>query len=406
MAKKAKRSEENPPSQEPAPQASKKPTILGTDLALSLPTDQGTSLHLSYWDLWFALVAVMMHNGDLDRLANQIKEERGFFYDRKSIERKRWHLRDLNRRLEEASVTPTDIVRAAGDLAKTEKRRAIKKVSESIHREREFSEPMRNTPREHRFPHALRGYWDRFPVSPEPYAKTIGAHFRSKTFYSKNASFGIARTLDEYVEEAKKLLEAGNAAQAQALLRAWMTVIVELMEKVSDSFGSIWMSFDEGFAVYLKISPEQTGIDDAVFFPDLLDFLIWEDYGLTNDGIEGYFRGLDEGQADLCVRHLRCEVAALLDDDLDYQSEEALTFLGQVIGEQERFDEFEAVAKQMGSRAWRRIIRLADIAMKRRKKPQAMKVFEAALTKGDHLDFLTKKFEKLKQGHWSPDPRK
>ena len=47
-----------------------------------------------------------------------------------------------------------------------------------------------------------------------------------------------------------------------------------------------------------------------------------------------------------------------------------------------------------------------DIAMKRRKKPLAMKVFEAALTKGDHLDFLTKKFEKLKQGHWSPDPRK
>ncbi|MGD0040117.1 MAG: hypothetical protein ABSE84_06860, partial [Isosphaeraceae bacterium] len=135
---------------------------------MSLPTDQGTSLHLSYWDLWFALVAVMMHNGDLDRLANRIKEEKGFFYDRRSIERKRWHLRDLNRRLEEASVTPTDIVRAAGDLAKTEKRRAIKKVSESIHREREFSEPMRNTPRKRRFDHALRGYWDMFPVSPEP----------------------------------------------------------------------------------------------------------------------------------------------------------------------------------------------------------------------------------------------
>ena len=406
MAKKAKWSEENPPSQEPAPQAPKKPTILGTDLALSLPTDQGTSLHLSYWDLCFALVAVMMHNGDLDRLANRIKEEEGFFYDPRSIERKRCHIRDLKRRLDEASVTPTDIVRAAGDLAKTEKRRAIKKVSVSIHQEREFSEPMRNTPRKRRFDHALRGYWDMFPVSPKSPAKTIGAHFRSKTFYSKNASFGIARTLDEYVEEAKKLLEAGKAAQAQALLRAWMTVIVELMEKVGDSFGSIWMSFDEGFAVYLKISPEQTGIDEGVFFPDLLDFLIWEDYGLTNDGIEGYFRRLSEGQADLCVEHLRHEVAALLDDDLEYQSEEALTFLGQVVAEQERFDEFEAVARQMGSRAWKRIIRLADVAMKRQKKPLAMKVFEAALTEGDHLEFLKEKYEKLKRGHWSPDPRK
>ncbi len=38
----------------------------------------------------------------------------------------------------------------------------------------------------------------------------------------------------------------------------------------------------------------------------------------------------------------------MLDDDLEYQSEEALTFLGQVIAEQERFDEFEDLAKQMG----------------------------------------------------------
>ena len=80
--------------------------------------------------------------------------------------------------------------------------------------------------------------------------------------------------------------------------------------------------------------------------------------------------------------------------------------MGQVVAEQERFDEFEDLARQMGSRAWRRIIRLADSAMKRRKKPLAIKVFEAAMTKGDHLDFLTKKYEKLKQGHWSPDPRK
>jgi hypothetical protein len=134
--------------------------------------------------------------------------------------------------------------------------------------------------------------------------------------------------------------------------------------------------------------------------------LIWEDYGLTDDGIEGYFRGLNERQADLCVEHLRHEITALLEDDLDYQSEEALTFLGRVVSEQERFDEFEAVAREMGSRAWKRIIRLVDRAMKRGKKALAIKVMEAALTKGDHLDFLTKKYEKLKQGHWSPDPRK
>ena len=75
MAKKAKKSDENLSSQDPSPKAPKKPTILGTDHALTLPTAQGTSLDLSYWDLWFSIVAVLMHNGDLDRLAKRIKDE-------------------------------------------------------------------------------------------------------------------------------------------------------------------------------------------------------------------------------------------------------------------------------------------------------------------------------------------
>ena len=74
---------------------------------MTLPTARGTSLDLSYWDLWFALVAVLMHDGDLDRLAKRIKDEKSMIrYDRNSIERKRCHIRDLKRRLEEASVIP------------------------------------------------------------------------------------------------------------------------------------------------------------------------------------------------------------------------------------------------------------------------------------------------------------
>jgi hypothetical protein len=277
---------------------------------------------------------------------------------------------------------------------------------ESCDREREWSEPMRNTPRTRRYPLALRGYWDRFPVSPHPYYEQIGSHYQSRGFYSEGMSFRIARTLDRYAEKAGRLLDADKAAQAQALLRGWMTVIIELMERADDSCGSIATSFKDGFIAYLKIPLEQTGIDERVFFTDLLDFLIWEDYGLTDSGIEGYFRGLNNRQADLCIEHLRHEVAALRYDDLEYESGEALTLLGQVIAEQDRFDEFEEVARQMGSRAWRRIVRLVDRAMKKRKKPLAMKVLEAAMTKGDHLEFLTKKYEKLKRGHWSPDPKK
>ncbi len=158
MAKKVKKADEKPPSQGPSPTAPKKPNILGSDHALTLPTAQGTSLDVSYGDLWFSIVAVLMDDGDLDRLAKRIKgEKRMIRYDRNSIERKRCHIRDLKRRLVEASVMPGDIVLGAVDLAQTENQRALRKVMEPIHREQEFSKPMRNTPRKRRFDHALRG---------------------------------------------------------------------------------------------------------------------------------------------------------------------------------------------------------------------------------------------------------
>ena len=46
-----------------------------------------------------------------------------------------------------------------------------------------------------------------------------------------------------------------------------------------------------------------------------------------------------------------------------------MTLLGQVVAEHERFDLFEDLAREMGSREWRRIIRLADRAVKKRNVP-------------------------------------
>jgi hypothetical protein len=46
-----------------------------------------------------------------------------------------------------------------------------------------------------------------------------------------------------------------------------------------------------------------------------------------------------------------------------------------------------------------------DRAVKKRKRPLAVRVFEAAMHPGAHLDFLTRKYEQLIQGRWNPDPR-
>jgi hypothetical protein len=96
----------------------------------------------------------------------------------------------------------------------------------------------------------------------------------------------------------------------------------------------------------------------------------------------------------------------LQDDDLDYQAEEALTLLGQIVAEQHRFDRFEELARHMGTRHWKRILILADRAVKQRKRQLAVAVFEAALSPGMHEGFLRQKYEQLKKGKWSPDPRR
>jgi hypothetical protein len=190
------------------------------------------------------------------------------------------------------------------------------------------------------------------------------------------------------------------------MLRAFLTVVIELMEVADDSFGCLGDSFRDGFAKYLAMPRDETGIDATVFFHDLLTLLIWEDYGLTYEQTDGYFVGLTPEDGDLCMDYVQQQLQELQEDDLDYQYEEALTLLGQVVAEQRRFDRFEELARQMGTRHWKRIIVLADRAVKQRKRKLAIAVFEAALSPGMHEGFLRKKYEQLKKGKWSPDPRR
>src|SRR4051794_31809331 len=100
-------------------ESARKPIPLGTDPAMILPSAKGKPLALTYWDLWFALVAVRDCGGDFDRLSERLGERGGTFaIDRGAVERKRSHLRDLEGRLAGAGRTAGDMVDAAGDPAR------------------------------------------------------------------------------------------------------------------------------------------------------------------------------------------------------------------------------------------------------------------------------------------------
>jgi hypothetical protein len=349
------------------------------------------------------MVANADFDGSWDSYMDHLRSEaRGA---RRLAERKLSHIRDLQRRLWQANVGLSDIM-AQTDQSPAELRRARNQVLTREPREHEWSDAMRHTPRQRRYAQALRGFWPSFPVSPVSHAEPLAAQFQTRGWFSASQSSGIARKLDTFVDRAERVLKNNQYAQAQAMLRAFLTVVIELMAVADDSYGSLGDSFHDGFTSYLHIPLEETGIEDTVFFHDLLTLLIWEDYGLTYNQIERYFERLTPEQGELCIDYLRHQMAELADDDLDYQFETALTLLGRVVAEQNRFDLFEELATEMGTRAWERIIVLVDRAVKKRKRKLAVAVFESALSPGMHEGFLRKKFAQLQRGKWHPDPRR
>ena len=383
----------------------KKSTPVGRECALVLPAASGQALALSYWDLWFALVADADFEGSWERFVEHLRLQKNQGGSSRLAERKLSHLRELERRLWQADVTISAIV-AQVDQLPVELRRARNQILTREPREYEWSDAMRHPPRQRHYAYALRGFWPCFPVSPASYAERLASQFHTRRWFSENQSFGLARKLDAFLDDVASLIPQAQYAQVHAMLRAFLTVVIELMAVADDSFGCLGDSFRDGFAKYLAMPRDETGIDATVFFHDLLTLLIWENYGLTYEQTEGYFAGLTPDEGDLCIEYVQQQMQALQADDLDYQYEEALTLLGQIVAEQQRFEQFETLARDMGTRQWKRIVVLADRAVKQRKRPLAIAVFEAALSPGMHEGFLRQKYEQLKKGKWSPDPRR
>jgi hypothetical protein len=387
-----------------------KPVVpIATEVALSIATPAGGTLALSYWDVWYILLASDRFEADLDRLALELRELRHSSLGSDAAKRKLSHLRDLQQRLARSGIGVPDILAALPpDLVTAERRRAYGRIVKHNQRSYELSEAMRTLPAERFCNSALRGLWAPFPVSPQPYHDQLRAKFNWGRCYGEDASWALAEKLDAAAAAACKLEDKGKFAEAFAALRATLTVAIELIAIADDSFGCIGQSFQDAFKLYLAFPRQKVGVSPQGFLEDLLELLVFEDYGLMDGCTDGFFAPLSSGEGDFCLAYLRGRIPAWLAWDLDYQAEEALTLIGQIVAEQKRFDSFETLAREMGARGWRRIIRLADAAVRARKKPLADRVFQAALADkdGGHADFLAKKHAQLLHGKWNPDPRK
>ena len=70
--------------------------------------------------------------------------------------------------------------------------------------------------------------------------------------------------------------------------------------------------------------------------------------------------------------------------------------MGMLYTQQQMFDKFVPVAKEMGTRAWERITTMSERAEKHGRYDLVLAVYEACLGPGVHDKFLRKKYNELK----------
>lgn len=358
------------------------------------PNGEG-SFQVTYWDLWFAIVLTQDFGGDWEKMMGHLREKsKTYAYLGGGYDGFANHINLLRQTLDNATLSVDNILAEAGeDAIKSQKTKARHKILEMHIQEKEKSVWMIETPRKQRMDQAMRGHWRDFPVNPEEYAGSMARCYGSSRFYNKHRSFALEEKLSAWVEKHE-----ARASQAKtfALYRAFLTVSVEKMNMVDDSFGVIGELYQDMFEKYCRLDRAKLDMQPEAFFLDLVELMIWEDYAGTSKYQPDLFAGLSPAEVPLVESILEKEWEALSELELTYHAEKALTMLGLLYVQQRIYDKFVPMAQRMGTRAWERITRMADMALKRRKKDLALAVYEACLGPGSHEAFLRGKYRELK----------
>jgi hypothetical protein len=369
--------------------------LYGNDICQEIALPTGGTFVLTYWDVWFAIILTAHFASDWDKLADHLRQEvkASYSFRRSAVEGFLCHLQYLRQSLDEAGLTVQDLLsNVEPDLLKRQRYKARQKILKDSPPDHEQSFWMRHTPRVEREARALRGYRPRFPVSPDAYAEQMARLFKPSGYYSEDQSFGLERKLSAFIE--RKEVHASDAERC-ALYRAFLTVMLEQMDKVDDSYGVIGDLYGGVFDRYIQLDRSTLGMPLADFFQDWIELLIWEDYGFTYQKKPDFFAGLALAEVSLAEAILRTQWDELGKLDLDYQSENALTMLGMLCTQQRMFDRFLDLARAMGTRAWQRITTMSEMAEKCKRYDLAVGVYEACMGPGMHQEFLQKKYAEL-----------
>lgn len=103
--------------------------------------------------------------------------------------------------------------------------------------------------------------------------------------------------------------------------------MLEKMEMVDDSFGEIGDLYGEVFKKYFLLDRTKLEMSSEDFFSDLVELILWEDYGLTDYYQPDFFKSLTSTEIPLVHAILLQQKDELGTLELDYQEKEAVSML-------------------------------------------------------------------------------
>jgi hypothetical protein len=351
---------------------------------------------LTTWDLWLLVLAVTGDNIGLDGVAKNLRERSrtlsGSAQD--DFEAKLSQLDDLRLRLTRLDLEPHDIVLKEAKN-KVTVARAKRKLFDQNAPAKDYTAAMKETPRRRLIRMASRGYWPKFPVSPEKYANDLLAIVDQVDGYGgESQGSQLASDLDDRWEKLSKTAER-SPKNAVALHRAMLLACLTAQERADDSSGDIGGVFSSAIKKYAVVPWEKAGMEREVFIRDAVEFATWEDYG-QSDELEAIFQKLDKKHGDLAVRIFDETVAELETHRVfEYQVREALGLKAALLIGHRRFDEFVPLATKLGSAIWMPIVTMAEAAMNAKKPDLALAVFGAANQPGMQREYLAELCLKL-----------
>jgi hypothetical protein len=246
----------------------------------------GTVNGWSEWDLRFCVLCVADHGGDWERLTERLFDPSAYGQSGSASNGEAFwsHVLDLRHRLDQAGL---DAAMVAGErvTATGVAAQARRKVFKRALANNEPSVPMIKTPRVRLAQRAATGHWDGFPVSPQPsYDRLVRSCGIDRWTFGENATTMLADDFQAGVGAAER--DAGSdPAAVLAVRRAALTLAVSAQEAGDDSSGYLGAISQEMILEYARTDWPTAGIVASLYWQDLLEYLLWEDYGLTH-GIE------------------------------------------------------------------------------------------------------------------------